>query len=447
MNKIEAVQQYLEDNYADRLRFDVVSDKLEIAVDDLFESQGCAMVVADKRRHVVGSDTTTTHNPQGNKEHEEGEALMWRELTKRDINSMVCACCNETGKNITDREIRCVLHSDFVPQVHPPREYLNSLTPYEPANVFSPLDYLASQVVVEGGEAEQQLWHDTFIRWFVAMVAAWRSDEVVNQHVLVLIGPQGIYKTTWLERLIPPCLRPYSTKMANVRDLNKDERLRVAESVLINIDEIDSMSDRELNQMKSLITATDVNERAAYGYNKERRLRLASFCASGNKDQFLTDTTGNRRWLPFRVVSILNPYDNLYQPYDKYYAQALYMIDHGFEYWFNQRRIQTLSEHVETFHKETSEEQLLPVFYEPATKDTPDAVFRTAAEISARLTFLGNIRQPMELRQLGKLLSCHHFVSVRVHGGIRGFFVIEHTHNQADARKIVEQYNQERDTF
>ena len=92
-------------------------------------------------------------------------------------------------------------------------------------------------------------------------------------------------------------------------------------------------------------------------------------------------------------------------------------------------------------------EQLLPVFYEPATKDTPDAVFRTAAEISARLSFLGNIRQPMELRQLGKLLSCHHFVSVRVHGGIRGFFVIEHTHNQADARKIVEQYNQERDTF
>lgn len=265
--------------------------------------------------------------------------------------------------------------------------------------------------------------------------------DFVNQHVLVLIGPQGIFKTTWLERLIPPCLRTYSTKMANIRDLNKDERLRVAESVLINMDEIDSMSDRELNQMKSLITTADVNERAAYGYTKERKVRLASFCASGNKDQFLTDTTGNRRWLPFRVQSIQNPYDNPLQPWDMYYAQAIYMIDHGYAYWFDQERIQSLAEHVESFHKETSEEQLLPIFYSPATKDTPDAVFRTAAEISAKLSYEGNIRQPMELRQLGRLLSCHSFMPLKITGGKRGYFVVEHGNSQADARKIVEEFN------
>ena len=405
MNKIEAVQQYLEENYAGRLRFDVVSDKLEIV--------------------------------SGNPSPMDDSGEVWRELTKRDINSMVCACCNETGKNITDREVRCVLHSYFVPQVHPPREYLNSLPAYTPVEGQTPLDYLASQVTVEGGEAEQQLWHDTFIRWFVAMVAGWRYDNVVNQHVLVLIGPQGIYKTTWLERLLPPCLRPYSTKMANIRDLNKDERLRVAESVLINMDEIDSMSDRELNQMKSLITTADVNERAAYGYSKERRVRLASFCASGNKDQFLTDTTGNRRWLPFRVKSIQDPYLNPIQPYSFYYAQALYMIDHNFPYWFDQEQIQHLSEHVESFHKETSEEQLLPVFFEPATKDTPNAVFRTAAEISAKLTYEGNIKKPMELRQLGKLLSCHSFMPLKTTGGKRGYFVIERSNGQEYTKDII----------
>ena len=364
---------------------------------------------------------------------------VWRELTKRDINSMVCACCAKTGKNITDREVRCVLQSDFVPQVHPPRAYLNSLPTYTPIQGQTPLDYLASQVTVEGGEAEQQLWHDTFIRWFVAMVAGWRDDEVVNQHVLVLIGPQGIYKTTWLENLIPPCLRPYSTKMANIRDLNKDERLRIAESVLINMDEIDSMSDRELNQMKSLITTADVNERAAYGYNKERRIRLASFCASGNKDQFLTDTTGNRRWLPFRVSSIQNPFLNPVQPYDMYYAQAIYLIDHGFEYWFDQDRIRTLSGHVESFHKETGEEQLLPVYYEPATKDTPNAVFRTAAEISARLSYLGNIRQPMAINVLGRMLVQQGYPPIKLSGGKRGYFVVEHTNTQADMKNILKE--------
>ncbi|MCQ2339650.1 MAG: virulence-associated E family protein [Paludibacteraceae bacterium] len=407
MNKIETVRTYLLDNYANRLRYDVVSDKLELC--------------------------TSATDPTDVSAH-------WRELTKRDINSIVCACCAESGKNITDREVRCVLQSDFVPQEHPPRAYLDNLPAYVPVEGQTPLDYLASQVTVQGDEQEQQRWRDTFIRWFVAMVACWRSDDIVNQHVLVLIGPQGIFKTTWLERLIPPCLRTYSTKMANIRDLNKDERLRVAESVLINMDEIDSMSDRELNQMKSLITTADVNERAAYGYTKERKVRLASFCASGNKDQFLTDTTGNRRWLPFRVQSIQNPYDNPLQPWDMYYAQAIYMIDHGYAYWFDQERIQSLAEHVESFHKETSEEQLLPIFYSPATKDTPDAVFRTAAEISAKLSYEGNIRQPMSLTALGKLLTASGFVPKRFgHAGTRGYIVTELSNNQVVAHERVSQ--------
>lgn len=417
MNKIDAVRQYLEENYANRLRWDIVSDRLETLTPTL------SLIGQGREWRVERTLSPTSSFPY---EGKDGLGSVWRELTKRDINSMVCACSARTGKNITDREVRCVLQSDFVPQVHPPREYLSSLPVYTPAQGQTPLDYLASQVTVEGGEAEQQLWHDTFIRWFVAMVAAWRSDEVVNQHVLVLIGPQGIFKTTWLERLIPPCLRPYSTKMANVRDLNKDERLRVAESVLINIDEIDSMSDRELNQMKSLITTADVNERAAYGYNKERRIRLASFCASGNKDQFLTDTTGNRRWLPFRVKSIQDPFLNPVQPYSFYYAQAVYMIEHGFAYWFDQTQIQHLSAHVETFMTESNEEELLPIYFAPALAGETGAKFMTTAELSARLSFLGNLRNPLSIRKLGELLRKIGYQQVK-HGKlrVRGYMVRE----------------------
>ena len=61
-------------------------------------------------------------------------------------------------------------------------------------------------------------------KWFVAMVTSWIKDEVVNHQVLVLIGKQGIFKTTWLEHLIPPHLRAYACKLANSNDLNKDER-------------------------------------------------------------------------------------------------------------------------------------------------------------------------------------------------------------------------------
>ena len=57
------------------------------------------------------------------------------------------------------------------------------------------------------------------------------NDKVVNQHVLVLIGKQGIYKTTWLERLLPPELRGYGCKLCNLHDMDKDDRLRTAAEI------------------------------------------------------------------------------------------------------------------------------------------------------------------------------------------------------------------------
>ena len=64
------------------------------------------------------------------------------------------------------------------------------------------------------------------------------------------------------------------------------------------------MRPAELNQLKAMVTMPYVNERAAYGRNKERHPHIASFCGTGNNVQFLTDPTGNRRWLPFEVSQI-----------------------------------------------------------------------------------------------------------------------------------------------
>ena len=116
------------------------------------------------------------------------------------------------------------------------------------------------------------------------MVAAWFAPEAVNHQVLVLIGEQGIFKTTWLDALIPLQLAQCQSKQPGADRLDKDELLRASEYSLINLDEIDRMAERELNALKSLITSTDINIRAAYGYGKKRRIRIVSYVASGNKD-------------------------------------------------------------------------------------------------------------------------------------------------------------------
>ena len=362
----------------------------------------------------------------------------WRDITTSDINDIVCNCSHASGLQITAREVMAVLYSHRIPEIHPLREYLNKLPEWEDGGTDW-IGWLADYVRVEGDEAEQELWKDCFRKWFVAMVASWLRDDVVNQQVLVLVGRQGIYKTTWLEYLLPPELRAYGCKMANTTQMNKDERLRIAEYGLIALDEIDAMSAKELNVMKSVITATDVSERAAYSYTKERRIRLASFCASGNKQEFLTDLTGNRRWLPFKVVSIVNPFKTPIHHYEQIYAQARYLAENGFKYWFDLEDIETLEVHNEDFRAQENEEQLLSVYFD--IPDESHGQFMTTAEISDKLVTYGNIKRPMPLNRLGMLLKQAGFVDKRVgKEGVRGWIVRVKDMDEVQANRIKEGY-------
>ena len=436
MTRQEAAIQYLENNYLqfNRLRYDVVGGKLQIR---------------DANNH-------------------------WREMTKQEINSAVCACAQEYQINITAREIITVLQSNIVPSVHPLREYVLSCPDYNPGTEIDWIDWVASQVRIadsassgvqecrgSGVTSEQAqsaselsepsepltsgsntdaLWRVCFKKWFVGMVASWMYDDVVNHQVLVLIGKQGIFKTTWLEHLIPPALRAYCCKLANTTQINKDDRLRLAEFGLINLDELDSMSSRELNTMKSIITATDVNERVAYGYTKERKIRLASFCASSNRREFLTDITGNRRWLPFEVESIENPFQSIL-PYERMYAQARYLVEYGFNYWFDLDDIATLEKHNESFRAQESEEQLLPILFDVPAEGRGE--FMTTAQISERLVTYGNIKKPMPLNRLGVLMGTAGYKNVRRRIGnslTRGWLVYQRHSDEINTLKKEEPY-------
>ncbi len=399
-NRQQIVCDYIDKSYMEygRLRHDVISNKVQIA--------------------VMGEGLRVTG---------------WRDITTSDINDIVCDCSNESGLQITAREVLAVLQSHRVPDVHPLREYVLNCKPWEPGS-HDWIGWLSEQVTVEGGKEAQKLWRICFTKWFVAMVASWLKDEAVNQQVLVLIGRQGIYKTTWLEHLLPPELRAYSCKMANSTQLNKDERLRIAEYGLIALDEIDAMGAKELNVMKSVITASDISERAAYGYTKERRVRLASFCASGNKQEFLTDLTGNRRWLPFQVENIQNPF-YITLPYEQIYAEARYLVETGFQYWFDLDDIEKLEVHNEDFRAQENEEQLLAVYF-----DIPSAgsgTFMTTAEISDKLVIKGSIKKPMPLNRLGMVLKKAGYTQKCLGGKVRGWLVRELEADEINANRRI----------
>ena len=356
----------------------------------------------------------------------------WCELKDRDENDLYIECCAETDTYITEKLFHTVLNSSVVPEVNPLREYVMALPQW---NDGMP-DYIqqTAAMVHMATPDEQQMWHQCFRKWFVAMVAGWTDDAVVNHQVIVFVGPQGIFKTSWINRLLPPQLTAYTTDNVDIERLDKDEQLRAAEYGLINIDELDKLTDRQLNKLKQMITTTNVDFRAPFGRHKEKRTRVASYAASGNKQEFLTDQTGNRRWLPFHVVSIDSPYTHL-MPYEGMYAQALHLLQSGFNYWFDLADIHQLEAHVETFMVPQSEEDIIAVHFSPAQAEDADSVFLTLGEISAKIVTYGNLKKTPDNRTLGAIMTKLGFLKER-RGRVcrRGYYVREHT--QAEIDKI-----------
>ena len=134
MTKQEAAIKYITENYLDysRLRHDVIADKLQVRMEN-----------------------------------------GWREMTKHDINSIVCHAAQEYDANITSREVMTALQSDLIPDVHPLREYVLSCgewTEEQPDWI----DWVAQQVTVKplGDEAKgdkargEGLWRGCFKKWF-----------------------------------------------------------------------------------------------------------------------------------------------------------------------------------------------------------------------------------------------------------------------------------------
>lgn len=434
--KTELVANYLKDK---PLRYDIIKRCVEIGdpPQPSLKREGEEQEVSDSEVQKV-SEFQEVSNGLGSN--------LWVELRDRDINDMIVECCKETGENITERTFRTVLNSSVIPAVNPLHEYLKSLSPWD-ESMEDFIGQCAGMVHVanEGNDGTQEtpntevshLWTECFRKWFVAMVASWIDEKVVNHQVIVLIGEQGIYKTTWLDNLLPPELDKYKSKQTAMDRLDKDEQLRAAEYALINLDEIDKLSERGLNELKSIITTTQIDVRAPYGYGKEKRRRIASYVASGNKEQFLTDMTGNRRWLPFKVVSIDSPYENDI-PYAGMYAQALYLIKNGYNYWFSLEDTSLLSSHVEGFMVESNEEQLINVYFAPAKRGQQDAQLLTVAEISSKLIGYGNIRNPLNVRQLGVVLKKLGYEQIRLHNSRRGYLVIERSSEDLKAQRRLD---------
>ena len=385
-------------------------------------------------------------------------------VNDRIVNSLWSQMSTITRVNIQD--MYRVIESDYVPVFNPFKEYLNSLpqiTQTSTDNVSDepgsckPIvsqqqnlcksvksvgvqdkkqsvgenDYireLAQTVRVKGGEQEQMLWHLYLKKWLVGMVASWISDDVVNNVILVLIGEQGAYKTTWFNYLLPPPLKQYFYTKTNANRMSKDDILTLAQYALVCCEELDTMRPAELNQLKAAVTMPSIDERAAYAHYHEHRKHIASFCGTGNNTQFLSDPTGNRRWLPFEVESIVSPRDHPFH-YEGIYSQALALYKSGFQYWFTKEEIQELNRHNRQFETPRLEHELVDLYFRRPT----DSELGEFMSVARALQMISNgISQKLSAVNVGRAFSDLGFKRVRTNSS-RGFIVVCRTPEEIKA--------------
>ena len=377
----------------------------------------------------------------------------WQPISDRIVNTLWSQMSSVMRVNIQD--VYRVIESDYVPAFNPFVEYLESLPEWhegdhdyiadlaatvkikgEQEHIESPeaasLKGTAQEGTSQEGTAQEGTAQEadfslftfpySLKKWLVGMVAGWISEDVVNNVILVFIGEQGAYKTTWFNYLLPPQLKQYFYTKTNANRMTRDDLLTLAQYGLVCCEELDTMRPAELNQLKAAVTMPSIDERAAYAHFHEHRKHIASFCGTGNNVSFLSDPTGNRRWLPFEVESIVSPRDHPFC-YEGIYSQALALYKSGFTFWFTKEEIQEQNRHNRKFETPRLEHELVDLYFRRPLEHE-NSMFMTSSRV---LQIIGSgITQKLSATRIGMAFSELGFQRVRYHG-IRGYLVMQRT--------------------
>ena len=279
----------------------------------------------------------------------------------RNVRNSIALDAFEEGLEILDRDVDRFLGSDRVPRFNPVEEYLRHTGPWDGTDRIR---RLAACV-----PTAQQGWPDFFYRWFLSMVAQWMGldRQHGNSATPLLIGAQGTRKSTFCRRILPPELRFGYTESLDMGN-RREAELALSRFLLINLDEYDQIGLRQQPFLKNLLQKPYANLRRPYARSVEEMRRYASFIATSNHDDLLSDTSGARRYICVRlsgVIDVEEPID-----YPQLYAQAQAALRNGERWWFDAREEALLTLQNREFERVSPMEQtFLQAFGVPAMQD------------------------------------------------------------------------------
>lgn len=282
------------------------------------------------------------------------------------------------GINVSIKDVRNFLESNFIKNYNPVEEFL--FTCYDNWDGKDHIRALARTVPTNNPH-----WEDWFYTWFLAMVEQWHNRtgrQYGNSVAPLLISKQGYNKSTFCRRLISPQLQWGYTD--NLILSEKRQVLQaMSQCLLINLDEFNQISAKvQQGFLKNLIQLPNVKYKPPYGSHVQEFPRTASFIATSNMDDILTDPSGNRRFIG---IELTGPIDVSVRPnYQQLFAQAEKAIWNGEKTYFDAEQTALIMENNRRYQQIDPVMQCFSESFTP-TEDENEGTFMTAAAIFSEL--------------------------------------------------------------
>ena len=305
----------------------------------------------------------TEYRPKGNTK------AVFQAIDERNLNGLIVDA-RLKGVACWNNMVPTLVLSNKVETYHPFHLYMEELPNWDGKDRVTSLLKRVS---------EDELWLKGGRYWFRALTAHWMGIKRNHANALVPVlvsSEQGLGKSTFCRSLLPDSLQAYYLDNLNLAPGASPEK-KLVKAGLINLDEFDKVGEKRQPDLKNLLQMMSVSVYRGKRLGYVTEPRLASFIATTNSREILSDPTGSRRFLCVEATHMISEETIEHK---QLYAQLKQEVLHGERDYLNKEEEKEMQRRNKTYYRQSPLEDVFHACFRHPTH-TEEGDWLTASEM------------------------------------------------------------------